>query len=133
MIQGSCQRILIVEDDEQRCAWFRERLTHHECDLTCDVQRAICWLGEREYSLIFLDHDLAEEHYLSESTNDAETGYAVAAWLAAHPAAQPQAAIVVHSLNYVGAERMVDTLARSGRPASHVPFPLLDWSTVFSD
>src|ERR671938_547526 len=115
-------RILLVEDDEERCTWFRARLAGYELDVTCDVREAVAWLAEHEYTAILLDHDLAEEHYFSNEPDDERTGYAVAAWLAAHPDRSRTALIVIHSLNYVGAQRMLDTLRDSGRDAEHVPF-----------
>jgi CheY-like chemotaxis protein len=119
------KRILVVEDDETRCAWFQKKFATHVLDLTCDVGQAVLWLGEREYSTILLDHDLREEHYFSDEHDDARTGYAVAAWLARHPDRQRDATIVIHSLNYAGAERMLDILHESGRDAEHVPFHYL--------
>jgi CheY-like chemotaxis protein len=116
---------LIVEDDESRCAWFRQKFTGRQQDVTCDVRQALEWLAERDYSAILLDHDLASEHYLSDEPDDERTGYAVAAWLAAHPDRQRDAVIVIHSLNYTGAQRMLDTLRDAGRDAEHVPFHYL--------
>jgi CheY-like chemotaxis protein len=119
------ERILIVEDDEARCSWFGERFAGREMDVTCDVGQAISWLSTRDYMLILLDHDLAEEHYFSDEHDDARTGYGVAAWLAAHPDCQRDATIVIHSLNYVGAQRMLNALQDAGRDAEHVPFHYL--------
>ncbi|MDT7541801.1 MAG: Cyclic-phosphate processing Receiver domain [Acidobacteriota bacterium] len=119
------RKVLIVEDDGTRCEWFRHRLAHCELDVTCNVQEAIDWLGEREYELILLDHDLREEHYFSDERDDAHTGYGVAAWLAAHADSQPRATVIVHSLNYAGAARMIEKLLEAGFDAEHVPFPLL--------
>ncbi|MCA1629540.1 MAG: hypothetical protein LC785_00780 [Acidobacteria bacterium] len=118
-------RILIVEDDPARCEWFRRRLGSYELDVTCSVPEAIEWLGSREYETILLDHDLREEHYFSAERDDDHTGYAVAAWLAAHRDTQPSASVVVHSLNYEGARRMVEILLGAGFDAEHVPFPYL--------
>lgn len=118
-------RILIVEDDEARCAWFRERLEGRELDVTCDVWQAMTWLAERDYLVILLDHDLMDEHYLSNVPDDERTGYAVASWLAAHPDHQRDASIIIHSLNYVGAQRMLDILHSGGRDAEHIPFHYL--------
>jgi CheY-like chemotaxis protein len=118
-------RILIVEDDELRCAWFHQKFSSHSHDVTCDVRQAIRWLEEHEYTTILLDHDLADEHYVSNEPDDERTGYAVAAWLAAHPDRQRDATIVIHSLNYVGAQRMLDILQDAGRDAEHVPFHYL--------
>ena len=118
-------RILLVEDDESRCVWFRARLAGYELDVTCDVREAVTWLAEREYVVVLLDHDLAEEHYYSNEPDDERTGYAVAAWLAAHPERQRAAFILIHSLNYHGAQRMLAILQDAGRDAEHVPFPYL--------
>jgi CheY-like chemotaxis protein len=118
-------RILIVEDDEARCAWFRARLAGSELDVTCDVRQAVLWLAERDYCAVLLDHDLTDEHYFSSEPDDERTGYAVARWLAEHPTAQRHATILVHSLNYTGARRMVDVLRDAGREAEHIPFHYL--------
>jgi hypothetical protein len=115
-----------VEDDEVRCAWFRRKFAPHVLDVTCDVGQAVRWLSEREYATILLDHDLLDEHYFSDEPDDERTGYAVAAWLAAHPDRQRDATIVIHSLNYAGAERMLDALTDAGRDAEHIPFHYLE-------
>ena len=124
-MSNQTERILIVEDDETRCAWFHQKFAGHEQDVTCDVAQAVQWLTEREYGVILLDHDLADEHYFSNEPDDERTGYAVAAWLAAHPDRQRDAMIVIHSLNYPGAQRMLETLRDAGRDAEHVPFHYL--------
>ena len=116
------QRILIVEDDGTRCAWFREHLRGRHLDVTCDVVTAIRWLGERDYRAVLLDHDLTQEHYLSNEPDDGRTGYAVARWLADNPTAQRDAVILIHSLNYTGAARMLGALHDAGREAEHIPF-----------
>lgn len=125
MMSDESERVLIVEDDPARCAWFARKFAGRRMDVTCDTSQAIEWLGGRDYSVILLDHDLAEEHYFSDERDDERTGYAVAAWLAAHPDRQRDALIVIHSLNYAGAERMLNALRDAGRDAEHVPFHYL--------
>jgi YD repeat-containing protein len=122
---GDGRRVLLVEDDERRCAWFRERLAGSPLDVTCDVVEAVRWLAERDYRALLLDHDLVEEHYFSNEPDDERTGYAVARWLAENPTAQRDALIIIHSLNYTGAGRMVEVLRAAGRDAEHVPFHYL--------
>jgi hypothetical protein len=80
---------------------------------------------ERDYALIFLDHDLALEHYELEMADDGLTGYVVACWLAEHPERQTEADIIIHSLNFPGSDRMRQCLQDAGRNAEHVPFPYL--------
>ena len=123
--EGRRARVLVVEDDEARCAWFRERLRGRKLDVTCDVRTAIRWLAERDYVAVLLDHDLAEEHYFNDSPDDERTGYAVARWLADNPTSQRDALIVIHSLNYEGARRMLEVLRAAGRDAEHIPFHYL--------
>jgi CheY-like chemotaxis protein len=118
-------RVLIVEDNEARCAWFRERLKDRQLDVTCDVRTAIEWLVERDYEAILLDHDLTYEHYLTDEPDDERTGYAVARWLADNPTSHRNALIVIHSLNYTGARRMLELLRGAGRDAEHIPFHYL--------
>jgi CheY-like chemotaxis protein len=116
------KRVLIVEDDEVRREWFRGRLDACELTITCDAGEAVRLLAENEYDLILLDHDLLENHYRSDESDDERTGYAVAAWLAAHRGAQPRAEVVIHSLNYAGAERMLAALLAAGFDAQCIPF-----------
>jgi CheY-like chemotaxis protein len=118
-------RILIVEDDDRRRVWFETRFAECERDVTDQVAVAIQWLTKRDYDLIFLDHDLIEEHYFEAMADDGLTGYVVAAWLAQNPERQAHAQIIIHSLNFPGADRMIETLQRAGREAEHVPFPYL--------
>jgi CheY-like chemotaxis protein len=125
MAEQSTVRVLIVEDDPSRCEWFNRKLSNADRDITQDVREAIRWLSEYDYSLILLDHDLADEHYFSNELDDERTGYAVAAWLAAHPDHQRDSMIIVHSLNYPGAARMVQIMLDAGRDAEHIPFPYL--------
>ncbi|MBD0371278.1 MAG: hypothetical protein ICV60_10620 [Pyrinomonadaceae bacterium] len=127
MSEQGLERILIVEDDAERCDWFNQKFSGRILDVTCNVTQAIGWLSEREYSMILLDHDLAEEHYFSNELDDERTGYAVAAWLAAHPDRQRDATILIHSLNYLGATRMLEALHNAGRDAEHIPFSYLQF------
>ena len=118
-------RILVVEDDARRRMWFEDQFAACDRDMTDQVAVAIQWLAQRDYDLIFLDHDLTEEHYWEMMADDGLTGYVVAAWLAENPHLQTQAQIIVHSLNYPGSDRMIEVLQRAGRKAEHVPFPYL--------
>lgn len=115
-------RILILEDDEMRVAWFREKFSDYKQDVTKDVWQAIEWLKENSYALILLDHDLTFEHYYTYDPNDLTTGFAVASWLAQNQSFQVETTIIIHSLNYIGAERMLQTLHDAGRDAQHIPF-----------
>jgi len=121
----SAIRVFVLYDDESRHNWFADRFPGDQLDIAVEPRRAIELLTNYFYDAVFLDHDLLPEHYNSSALDDERTGYAVARWLAAHPDAQPAAAILVHTRNSDGAMRMVEEMRRAGRRAEYVPFPLL--------
>jgi CheY-like chemotaxis protein len=118
-------RVFLLDDDTLRHRWFARRFAGDRLDTATDPARAFELLSTNTYDAVFLDHDLLPEHYDSDEPDDERTGYAVAAWLAAHPEAQPAATIIVHTRNADGALRMVELMRRAGRHAEHVPFQLL--------
>jgi len=121
----SAIRVFVLDDDESRHDWFGTRFPGAQLDIAVEPLRAVELLKNYFYDAVFLDHDLLPEHYNSSALDDERTGYAVARWLAAHPDAQPAAAILVHTRNSDGAMRMVEEMRRAGRRAEYVPFPLL--------
>lgn len=118
-------RVFLLDDDTRRHVWFAKRFDGDHLDIAEDVAGARELLSVNLYDAIFLDHDLLPEHYHSDSTDDENTGYAIAAWLAARPELQRASTILVHTRNADGAMRMVEELRRAGRQAEYVPFPLL--------
>ncbi|HJX93611.1 MAG TPA: cyclic-phosphate processing receiver domain-containing protein [Pyrinomonadaceae bacterium] len=118
-------RVFLLDDDERRHKWFRDRFKGDVLDIAENVSRAQEMLGVASYDAIFLDHDLHPEHYHAESTDDERTGYAVALWLSTNPDIQRASTILVHTRNADGAMRMVEELRKAGRAAEYVPFPYL--------
>jgi hypothetical protein len=118
-------RVFLLDDDQRRHKWFQARFEGDSLDIAETVETAREMLSTGSYDAIFLDHDLIPEHYHSESTDDENTGYAIAAWLSENPDAQRASTIMVHTRNADGAMRMVELLRGSGRAADYVPFPLL--------
>jgi len=118
-------RVFLLDDDERRHKWFRDRFKGDFLDIAENVPRAQEMLGVASYDAIFLDHDLHPEHYHAESTDDERTGYAVALWLSSNPDIQRASTILVHTRNADGAMRMVEELRKAGRAAEYVPFPYL--------
>ena len=118
-------RVFLLDDDTRRHVWFSKRFAGDHLDIAYDVERAREYLSANLYDAIFLDHDLLPEHYHAEETDDENTGYAIALWLASRPELQRASTIMVHTRNADGAMRMVEELRRSGRQAEYVPFPLL--------
>lgn len=118
-------RVFLLDDDTRRHVWFAKRFEGDELDIADDVAGARKFLSANLYDAIFLDHDLLPEHYHAEETDDENTGYAIALWLASRPELQRASTILVHTRNADGAMRMVEELRQSGRQAEYVPFPLL--------
>jgi hypothetical protein len=117
--------VFLLDDDRLRHEWFARRFANDHIDIAVDPAGAFELLSANYYEAIFLDHDLLPEHYGAEEHDDERTGYAVAAWLAAHPDIQPSATIIAHTRNADGAMRMVELLRGAGRQAEYVPFPVL--------
>lgn len=117
-------RILLVEDEGYRIDFFRQTNIGREIDVTKDPNEAIRWLNERTYDEINLDHDLSEHHYAvwreARTDHDAETGYAVAKYLAENPHLSPNAKINVHSLNPHGRRRMVEKMSESRKDVTAI-------------
>ena len=118
-------RVFLLDDDTRRHVWFSKRFDGDHLDIADDVAGARQYLSANLYDAIFLDHDLLPEHYHAEETDDENTGYAIASWLASRPELQRASTILVHTRNADGAMRMIEELRRSGRQAEYVPFPLL--------
>ena len=123
--ERSAINVFLLDDDRRRHHWFERRFKGDFLDIAEDVASAREMLTKNFYDAIFLDHDLLPDHYHSQSRDDANTGYAIALWLASSPEVQRATTILVHTRNADGAMRMVEELRRAGRQAEYVPFPLL--------
>ena len=102
-------RVLILEDNENRCVKFREALMGHDLDITEFSKEAIQLLKENEYDILFLDHDLGGQVYVESGE---ETGFEVAEWLSQNTDRKPKE-IYLHSLNEWGRKNMKNVLPDS--------------------
>ena len=101
----------------------------------CDLQiartaaEAIALLGEKQFDLASLDHDLGGTQ-MAES--DEQSGHHVAEAIASLPVgARP--AVIVHSFNPVGAEKMMQTLVAGGVLCARAAYGSnAYWKTVVS-
>ena len=118
---------------ETRQAHFRARFSAYTHDEAKDANSAIELLDNFDYDLVFLDHDLAEEHYLELSEGLHETqqpGYAeyspgtgmdVVDHIVKMPAERRPKLAVVHSWNPRGDE-MANRLWEAGVKAYRIRF-----------
>jgi CheY-like chemotaxis protein len=120
-------KALVLEDAPERIEWFTYKFGR-VCvpfDQTDDPQTAIKLLQENNYTHIFLDHDLLDEHYFKDVTCNKTTGLCVAEWLADNPENNPQCVIIMHTMNENGARRMMQALEKGGRLPTWIWYPEL--------
>ncbi|MGD9697465.1 cyclic-phosphate processing receiver domain-containing protein [Acinetobacter sp.] len=128
--------VLILEDDENRMEQFYKSFemyqdAHDVQFNVCHVETAADAIAELSaglqltddinsassmFDLVFLDHDLGGEVYVSLS--DENTGSAVARWISEHTESINKAWVIVHSLNHFGARNMCSLIPG----AFYIPF-----------
>ena len=129
------KKVLILEDDENRIQQFKANFLAAKNEnmwfnlyITKDVLQAIEWVETIEFDMVFLDHDLCDAHYGGYSTKEL-TGEDFARFLGDNPEiAAKQGMYVVHSLNSVGAENMMNHLRKITAPKQKVKIPFV-WKT----
>lgn len=123
------KRILLVEDDPERVEHFRLMLDAYRLDHADSVDAAAAFLTQNRYDLILLDHDLDFGRRIYIDPDEPNTGYQLALRIADDPHHR-STPVVVHSLNWFGANRIVKRL----ECAVYVPFGLysvLDIARLF--
>jgi CheY-like chemotaxis protein len=108
--------ILIVEDNDQRIAWFKEKFIGVPTVYYVKfAHEAIELVKSKKFDIMFFDHDLGDRVYVD--SDDPNTGYKV--MLSVPDSMNKDTPIIIHSLNVVGANNMLHI-----RPDStwYVPF-----------
>lgn len=118
-------RILLVEDDPDRVAVFREELDGREMEVAATAQEALRLLTGPRYDLVFLDHDLEGGARVYIDPEEPGTGYQVAKHLAERPEYRG-VPVVVHSYNWFGGNKIVKLLPN----AVYVPFGMYSVAEV---
>jgi hypothetical protein len=121
------KNILILEDDEKRLDQFRANFAGKEVKLfiTDDPKQAMSWINDIEFLVIFLDHDLSDEHYhdFDGHLGQDNTGSGFTKWIRESVEEQTpgtkklvdtQPTFIVHSLNPNGRVRMMSDLEKAG-------------------
>lgn len=125
-------KILFLDDMEIRHSAFTRNHIGHDIRQAFTAQEAIRMINANDFDVVFLDHDLAEEHYLKmseglseEPTND---GYAhgtgmdvVDHIIQMEPEDRPKH-VIVHSMNGVRGTEMTKRLKEAGIWCIHRPF-----------
>lgn len=106
-------KILVLEDDLRRVQIFRQKLVGFDLTFVETAMDAIGAIQDEEFDVIFLDHDLGGQVYVS--TADKNTGSEVVRWMLASQGAlfHYDPYIIIHSLNTPAAESMETALKRA--------------------
>lgn len=96
--------ILILEDDEIRIKVFKRFLQDHVLYITDDTNIAVDFYRKNKIDVMFLDHDLAEEHYEGYSSSTKGTGADFARFLNDNGFYGEDT--IIHSFNPAGADNM---------------------------
>lgn len=129
-------RILTLDDMESRHVSFRQWYGNHHLAETWTAPEAIKALDEsvRPFDLVHLDHDLAEEHYLTLSEGMHETrqpgmaeyapgtGMDVVDHIIKMPADRRPHLVIVHSYNPGRSLEMYQKLREAGLNVHRIPF-----------
>ena len=121
-------RVLFLDDDSERHKTFARLSVGHEVTHVSTANEAISALKSHHFDLASLHHDLGGRIFVD--SNDEETGYAVVKELTAlDPDFYPRA-VIVHSYNPAGVERMLAHLGAHGISARAMPFGTWSLSQV---
>jgi DNA-binding NarL/FixJ family response regulator len=115
-------KILILEDNPIRIEQFRQLLKNQELTITDTVSCAEELCKQINYDIMFLDHDLGCRIWVD--SQEENTGYQFVKWLV-EISLQRKALIYIHSMNPVGANKMLNLLLDNGYDGIWVPFPQL--------
>lgn len=105
-------RILILEDDKGRTATFFSKLSRHTLVFVATAADAISLIKNEVFDVIFLDHDLGGETFVS--VEDRNTGSEVIRLLVSGNEITKRPYIIIHSLNTPAADSMQKTLVNNG-------------------
>ena len=115
-------RIFILEDDQERIATFRRKLSGHTLTVVETAKAAIDVLeNDQAFDIGFLDHDLGGEQMVS--TESANTGSEVVRWM--RPNQRNYFPIIIHSMNQPAALDMQANLEDVGMVVYRIPFSKL--------
>jgi len=99
-------KILILEDDPERIHWFYKKFFKHDITCTNSVDGAIRCIKDKEYDIIFLDHDLGGKVFCNHQ--EEPTGYHVACMI---PSSENKnTMVIIHSWNSPAAKLMKEHL-----------------------
>jgi len=113
-------RIFLLEDDPGRVAWFIKNWGKDNVDHADRVVLAAGFLRANEYDIIFLDHDILPGTQMVVDDN-VESGRDLARIMAEEKLGV-DTPVVVHSLNDVGANLILEILSETHNKLNRINF-----------
>ena len=110
--------VLFLDDDKERTKTFRSLIPYATCVET--ASECIEQLRAKAWDVVFLDHDLGGEVFVS--TNNPNTGSGVVRWIAEYKDVVVVKCFICHSLNPDGRKSMAERLAYLGYNTHQFPF-----------
>ena len=108
------QDILILEDSKNRIRRFKQFFVGNNVEVAEAAPECIKLLESKQWDYLFMDHDLLPIHYAmlvkGHKGVAPGSGRDVAKYLAENPDKAPSKAIIIHSLNGLGSQKMFDIL-----------------------
>ena len=95
-------RILFLDDMNSRREAFKRNAIGHTVDFAITAQQAIDLLKKNEYDVIYLDHDLEEDHYQANRNTDSDEDGRFVARALREMVQHHGKIVIVHSLNEAG-------------------------------
>lgn len=108
-------RILILEDDPNRFAWFRKTFADDDVTFTTRVPQALSCLRGSSYDLIFLDRDLGQPKENGEDVS----------WAMKEEKLAENSTVVIHSVNTYGQRNMKRDIESYNPNVEVIPFTQL--------
>lgn len=114
------RKILVVEDNSERIKFFKTIFSSASVLVFAENYNQAVSLLDNDFDLVFLDHDLEEEHYTGNSLYADNTGYSLAEYIIENDLLL-KAVFIVHSLNPIGSQNIVNCLQKC-RVVFKIPF-----------
>jgi hypothetical protein len=115
-------KIFILEDNLERQEKFKQLFKNQELYISDNVKDTTNICLVQDFSVMFLDHDLGGRIWTDSSEEN--TGYQFVKWMAENQK-QKNALIYIHSMNPIGANRMLNLLLDNGYDGIWIPFNLI--------
>lgn len=115
-------RILILEDNQTRIEKFKELFKYHDIYLYSDVESAKEACKCMDFDVLWLDHDLNGKIW--EDSSEENSGFQFVKWLVDN-GLQKNSLNYIHSMNPIGANKMLNYLLDNGYDGIWIPFHLI--------